>query len=79
VRRRQKPSADYSLVRLSDRPEVFLSVNRESLRWIKDERELELIRYTLRGVGAPAADRPVEVIGDLPAYGTIIGDRPAGY
>jgi hypothetical protein len=75
----QKPSADYSLVRLSDRPEVFLSVNRESLRWIKDERELELIRYTLRGVGAPAADRPVEVIGDLPAYGTIIGDRPAGY
>ena len=73
------PSADYSLVRLADRPEVFLSVNRETVRWIKDERELELIRYTLRGVGAEAADRPVEVIGDLPAYGTIIGERPAGY
>lgn len=73
------PSADYSLVRLADRPEVFLSVNRETVRWIKNERELELIRYTLRGVGAPAADRPVEVVGDLPPYGVIIGDRPDGY
>lgn len=74
-----RPNADYSLVRLADRPEVFLSVNRETLRWIRNERELELIRYTLRGVGAPAADRPVEVVGDLPPYGTIIGDKPAGY
>lgn len=72
-----KPGADYSLIRLADRPEVFLSTNRQTLRWIKDERELELVRYTLRGVGAPAADRDVEVIGDLPAYGLIDGPLPA--
>jgi hypothetical protein len=73
----QRPAADYSLVRLSDKPEVFISTNRETLRWVKTERELELVRYTLDGVGAPAAKRPVEVVGDLPPYGTIIGERPA--
>lgn len=70
---------DYSLVKLVGRDEVFLSVNRQELRWLRNDATLADVRYTLRGVGAPRADLPVEEVGNLDAYGTIIGDVPEGY
>ena len=69
----------FALVRKDGRAEVFLSVDRQELRWIKSEESLKDQRYTLRTLGASNADDPVQVVKNLDAYGTIIGDKPAGY
>ena len=69
----------FALVRKQGKPEVFLSVDRQELRWIKSEESLKDQRYTLRTLGASNADDPVQVVKNLDAYGTIIGDKPAGY
>ncbi|UVG34206.1 endolysin [Microbacterium phage LuzDeMundo] len=73
------PRAEYSLIRLRNRPEVFLSTNRTTLLWLKTEKDRDDMIYTLRGANAPAANRPIEEVDNLDAYGTIIGDRPVGY
>ena len=69
----------YALVRKQGRAEVFLSVDRQELRWIKSEESLKDQRYVLRSLGWRFADAPVEVVANLDAFGTIIGDKPAGY
>lgn len=67
---------DYSLVRGQNDNRVYLSVNRLQRRWIESEAALADVRYVLRGVNAPAADRPVEVVANPDAYGVIITATP---
>jgi murein DD-endopeptidase MepM/ murein hydrolase activator NlpD len=67
---------DYSLVRGQNDNRVYLSVNRLQRRWIESEAALADVRYVLRGVGAPAADRAVEVVANPDAYGVIITATP---
>jgi len=69
----------FALVRQEGRPEVFLSVDRQELRWIKSEASLKDQRYTLHTLGSPIADAPEQVVANLDAFGTIIGDKPTGY
>ena len=67
---------DYSLVKGQNDNRVYLSVNRLQRRWIESEAALADVRYVLRGVGAPAADRAVEVVANPDAYGVIITATP---
>lgn len=69
----------FALVRKDGKPEVFLSVDRQELRWIKSEASLKDQRYTLNSLGSPAANAPVQVVSNLEAFGTIIGEKPVGY
>lgn len=68
----ERDMADYSLIKGAHDPKVYLSVNRMHRRWIRSEADLADVRYLLRGVGAPAADRAVEVVGNPDAYGIIV-------
>ena len=67
--------ARFALVRAKGRPEVFLSVDRQSLRWLESEKQLADQRFTLKAVGA--GDLPVQEVDNLAAFGAIgANERP---
>lgn len=69
-------SARFAFVRAKNRPEVFLSVDRQSLRWLETEKQLADQRYTLSALGAK--DLPVQEVDNLAAFGSIgSNERPA--
>ena len=68
-------AARFALVRAKGRPEVFLSVDRQSLRWLESEKQLADQRFTLKAVGA--GDLPVQEVDNLAAFGAIgANERP---
>lgn len=69
-------AARFAFVRAKSRPEVFLSVDRQSLRWLETEKQLADQRYTLAALGAK--DLPVQEVDNLAAFGSIgSNERPA--
>lgn len=66
----------FALVRQQGRPEVFLSVDRQSLRWLESESQLADQRYTLAALGLE--NMPVQEVSNLSAFGSIGSNkRPA--
>lgn len=66
----------FAFVRQQGRPEVFLSVDRQSLRWLESESQLADQRYTLAALGLE--NMPVQEVSNLSAFGSIGSNkRPA--
>ena len=66
-------SARFAFVRAKGRPEVFLSVDRQSLRWLESERQLADQQYTLKALGVTNLN--VQEVDNLSAFGSI-GSNP---